>query len=90
VAPLTDTEIARRQAEADRLAGLSEDDAGARWLAEYERRGTPLVPPPGRWESQPVTVPQRKLMRRLGLPITARTRGEASRMIQAAQAKRKR
>jgi hypothetical protein len=67
----------KRRSEEERREGLSETDAGARYLAAADsgrayRAGT-------RWRTKPISSAQARELRRLGLnPLAYRNAGEAS------------
>jgi hypothetical protein len=76
----TDRDAIRAIAEAEAVEGTDEKDAGGRWLAAADAgERSPFLHAAADWRSQPNTLPQRRLLRSLGLnPARYPTKGEAS------------
>lgn len=81
-----EAEAWRKRAEMERGEGLSDREAGGRWLAARDA-GRGYQPRSG-WRSKPVSVAQTQKLRSLGLnPLACRKAGEASNAIQGGSGK---
>ena len=87
----SDHEKARARAEQERSEGIESDDAAAKWLQAREARLTnPLLASGAAWTREPITVPQQRLLRALGVSPLALSRGGASAAITRAKRGRSR
>jgi len=80
-------EEARLRGLKEQQEGLSDDEAGAKWLDRHEH-GLARTPEHGPWTEQPPTIPQMRVLRSLGIPPLGLTRGQASKKISEAMQRR--
>lgn len=81
----------RKRAETERVEGVSQTDASARWIAAKEGscRSLLLKPTSAAWRAKPTTAQQQAILRERGLnPLLYRTRGAASDAIARASGRR--